>query len=92
MKFSLLQLFSIFPELFSHFSLYVMRKLLSIFKLPHNLLLGSNVFKISSIMFFFFILLLPLAKASVVLNATANITSSGTMFYVGANGNGWVGL
>jgi len=36
----------------------------------HNLLLESNVFKISFVIFFLFILLLPLAKASVVLNAT----------------------
>jgi hypothetical protein len=46
----------------------------------------------ASIVFSVFFLLLPFVKASVVLNATANITSSGTMFYVGANGNGWVRL
>ena len=36
----------------------------------HNLLLESNVFRISFVILFLFILLLPLAKASVVLNAT----------------------
>jgi len=89
MKFSLLQLFYVFPELLSHFSLYIMCKILSIFKLSHNFDLSFNLFKFLILIFIFsqiFVQNTLAARNFIIQNVTTGnyiFVVNGTTGYVG---------